>query len=52
MWTNADDLAPYMQKNPQFWYPVLQAMIGKLYVLSLYYMMYGIFLPWSQQDPF
>ena len=38
-WTDADDLALHMQKTPQFWYPLLQAMIGKLYVLSLYYMM-------------
>jgi hypothetical protein len=25
------------QKRPQFWYPAVQGLIGKLYVLSLFY---------------
>jgi hypothetical protein len=31
-----------MQKKQQFWYAVVQAMVGKLYVLSLFYIMYGV----------
>jgi hypothetical protein len=31
-----------MQKENQFWFTVVQAMIGKLYVLSLFYIMYGV----------
>ena len=36
------DLAdfPSLQKKPQFWFSTIQGMIGKLYVLSLYYIMY------------
>jgi hypothetical protein len=30
------------QKEVQLWFPVIQGWIGKLYVLSLFYIMYGI----------
>lgn len=36
----ADFPISYSQKKPQFWYSTIQGMIGKLYVLSLYYIMY------------
>ena len=37
---SADLPISYPQKKPQFWYSTIQGMIGKLYVLSLYYIMY------------
>jgi hypothetical protein len=30
----------FPQKKPQFWFSTIQGTIGKLYVLSLYYIMY------------
>src|SRR5712675_605996 len=33
------------QKKPDFWYSTIQGLIGKLYVLSLFYMMYGAICP-------
>jgi hypothetical protein len=30
------------QKKVQLWFPVIQGWVGKLYVLSLFYIMYGI----------
>ena len=31
----------HMQGKPQVWYPTIQAMLGKLYVLSLYFTLYA-----------
>jgi hypothetical protein len=40
---NADDwLASYTQKKEQFWYSTIQGIVAKLYILSLFSIMYGI----------
>ena len=42
---NADDwLASHTQKRLEFWYPTIQGLVGKLYVLSLFYIMYDVSL--------
>ncbi len=41
------------QKKPQFWYSTIQGMVGKLYVLSLYYIMYVLSsVPWTANIDF
>lgn len=32
----------YPQKNQEFWYTVIQGLVGKLYLLSLFYIMYAV----------
>lgn len=42
---DADDwLASHTQKRLEFWYPTIQGLTGKLYVLSLFYIMYDVSL--------
>ena len=44
------DLTSYPQKNQEFWYTVIQGLVGKLYLLSLFYIMYVSFASWLSND--